>query len=286
MTWHPAMEKEPEFQRSTGSIAVAKKEKKMKGNFKRAMPLALGFLMVFFLVTASVATAKKPSDAAAKKTSKTELADEAVMARFGANFTAIKAESISKSPIAGVYEIVANRGSLVLYYAPGPNLVLFGDLLGKDMKSLTAEKRNSIQQAKYREIPLDKAIKIGSGKHIVIEFTDPDCPYCRKASEYFKDKDVTKYVFLRPIVQLHPKAEEKSKYILGSSNPVKAYYDVMGGKMDALPDQSVPPEVMAKLAAQADVANRLGVSGTPMFWVDGKYVAGANFAAIDAILKK
>ena len=27
---------------------------------------------------------------------------------------------------------------------------------------------------------LDKALKIGTGKTTIIEFTDPDCPYCRQ----------------------------------------------------------------------------------------------------------
>jgi thiol:disulfide interchange protein DsbC len=34
-------------------------------------------------------------------------------------------------------------------------------------------------------LDLDKALRIGTGKTTVIEFTDPDCPYCRKAYQYF-----------------------------------------------------------------------------------------------------
>lgn len=248
-------------------------------------------VVVVCLCFAITAVAAKPKAKARKKpatpvAAPQVLSDADIMKKIQNNFKGIVPESTSKSPVPGVYEVVANKGSLVLYYSPEANMIFFGDLIRSDMKSLTAERKSAIQQAKFKDINLDSAIKIGNGKHQVIEFTDPDCPYCRKAAEYFKDKDITKYVFLRPILQLHPRAEEKSKYILAAEDPVKAYYEVMGGKQDSIPDQNVSATVMERLAAHADEANRLGVTGTPMFYIDGQYVPGANFAAIDALLKK
>jgi len=47
------------------------------------------------------------------------------------------------------------------------------------------------------DLDLSKALVIGNGPKTVIEFTDPDCPFCRKAASYFANRtDVTKYVFL------------------------------------------------------------------------------------------
>jgi thiol:disulfide interchange protein DsbC len=202
--------------------------------------------------------------------------------------TTISVEAVEKTPIEGIYEIVANKGSVVFYYAPKSELIIFGEIYDKNKKSLTQEKRDQLQASKLTEIPLDKAIKIGTGKNKVIEFTDPDCPYCRQAAEYFKNKNVTKYVYLIPIVQLHPKAEEKAKYILAAEDKVKAYYEVMSGAKDKddLSSQKISKEVNDMYQAQQSIGNKIGITGTPAFWINGKYVPGANIKMFDTLLVK
>ncbi len=200
----------------------------------------------------------------------------------------INVEAVEKSPIEGIYEIVANKGSIVFYYAPKSELIIFGEIYDKNKKSLTQEKRDQLQAKKITDIPLDKAIKIGTGKNKVIEFTDPDCPYCRQAAEYFKNKNVTKYVYLIPIVQLHPKAEEKAKYILAAEDKVKAYYEVMSGAKDKddLSSQKISKDVNDMYQAQQSIGNKIGITGTPAFWINGKYVPGANIKMFDTLLVK
>ena len=200
----------------------------------------------------------------------------------------INVEAVEKSPIEGIYEIVANKGSIVFYYAPKSELIIFGEIYDKNKKSLTQEKRDQLQSNKLTDIPLDKAIKIGTGKNKVIEFTDPDCPYCRQAAEYFKNKNVTKYVYLIPITQLHPKAEEKAKYILAAEDKVKAYYEVMSGAKDKddLSSQKISKEVNDMYQAQQSIGNKIGITGTPAFWINGKYVPGANIKMFDTLLVK
>jgi thiol:disulfide interchange protein DsbC len=200
----------------------------------------------------------------------------------------INVEDVEKSPIEGIYEIVANKGSIVFYYAPKSELIIFGEIYDKNKKSLTQEKRDQLQAKKITDIPLDKAIKIGTGKNKVIEFTDPDCPYCRQAAEYFKNKNVTKYVYLIPITQLHPKAEEKAKYILAAEDKVKAYYEVMSGAKDKddLSSQKISKEVNDMYQAQQSIGNKIGITGTPAFWINGKYVPGANIKMFDTLLVK
>jgi thiol:disulfide interchange protein DsbC len=200
----------------------------------------------------------------------------------------INVEDVEKSPIEGIYEIVANKGSIVFYYAPKSELIIFGEIYDKNKKSLTQEKRDQLQTNKLTDIPLDKAIKIGTGKNKVIEFTDPDCPYCRQAAEYFKNKNVTKYVYLIPIVQLHPKAEEKAKYILAAEDKVKAYYEVMSGAKDKddLSGQKISKDVNDMYQAQQSIGNKIGITGTPAFWINGKYVPGANIKMFDTLLVK
>jgi thiol:disulfide interchange protein DsbC len=200
----------------------------------------------------------------------------------------INVEAVEKSPIEGIYEIVANKGSIVFYYAPKSELIIFGEIYDKNKKSLTQEKRDQLQAKKITDIPLDKAIKIGTGKNKVIEFTDPDCPYCRQAAEYFKNKNVTKYVYLIPITQLHPKAEEKAKYILAAEDKVKAYYEVMSGAKDKddLSSQKISQDVNDMYQAQQSIGNKIGITGTPAFWINGKYVPGANIKMFDTLLEK
>jgi thiol:disulfide interchange protein DsbC len=200
----------------------------------------------------------------------------------------INVEAVEKSPIEGIYEIVANKGSIVFYYAPKSELIIFGEIYDKNKKSLTQEKRDQLQAQKLTDIPLDKAIKIGTGKNKVIEFTDPDCPYCRQAAEYFKNKNVTKYVYLIPITQLHPKAEEKAKYILAAEDKVKAYYEVMSGAKDKddLSSQKISKDVNDIYQAQQSIGNKIGITGTPAFWINGKYVPGANIKMFDTLLVK
>ena len=202
--------------------------------------------------------------------------------------TLINVEAVEKTPLEGIYEIVANKGSIIFYYAPKSELIIFGEIYDKNKKSLTQEKRDQLQAKKITDIPLDKAIKIGTGKNKVIEFTDPDCPYCRQAAEYFKNKNVTKYVYLIPITQLHPKAEEKAKYILAAEDKVKAYYEVMSGAKDKddLSSQKISKDVNDMYQAQQSIGNKIGITGTPAFWINGKYVPGANIKMFDTLLVK
>jgi thiol:disulfide interchange protein DsbC len=202
--------------------------------------------------------------------------------------TSINVEAVEKTPIEGIYEIVANKGSIIFYYAPKSGLIIFGEIYDKNKKSLTQERHDQIQAGKIKDIPLDKAIIIGTGKNKVIEFSDPDCPYCRKAALYFKDKNVTKYVYLIPIAQLHPKSEEKAKYILTAADRAKAYYEVMSGAKDKddLSNQKVSKEVNDLYQFQQNIGSSIGITGTPVFWINGKYVPGANIKMFDELLEK
>lgn len=216
-----------------------------------------------------------------------ESAQQAIAAKVK-TMTSIDVESVEKTPIDGIYEVVANKGNIIFYYAPKNELILFGEIYDKNKKSLTQEKRDQIQAGKINDIPLDKAVIIGTGKNKVIEFSDPDCPYCRKAALYFKDKNVTKYVYLIPIPQLHPKAEEKAKYILAAADRAKAYYEVMSGAKDKddLSNQKVSKEANDLYQSQQSIGSRVGINGTPVFWINGKYVPGANMKMFDTLLEK
>ena len=152
---------------------------------------------------------------------------------FRKTFPDIPLESITPTDIPGLYEIVS--GGRIIYYAPGPEQLIVGEILTKERKSLTQARNNELLVKNFKDLPLEKAVKIGSGPHTVIEITDPDCPFCRKASAFFATrKDVTRYVFFYPIAQLHPKAEPKVRYVLCAKDQAKAYEEAMTGKLDEM----------------------------------------------------
>lgn len=203
-------------------------------------------------------------------------------------FPQIKIDSVTESDIKGVYEIVA--GQDIFYFYPEKDLLVVGEIRTLTGQNLTGDKKSALK-AKLQEkalenlkdLPLDKAVKVGNGPKKVIEFTDPDCPYCRRASEALKGRtDITRYVFLTPMA--HPNAITKVYYILSSKNQEKAYHEMMEGKpVPAAAEYS--KEVKAQAAEYMDLARALGINGTPTFFINGQQVVGADMDKINGLLQ-
>ncbi|HIJ86818.1 MAG TPA: thioredoxin fold domain-containing protein [Desulfuromonadales bacterium] len=141
-----------------------------------------------------------------------------------------------------------------------------------------------ISQAVAAGIDTSKSITIGSGAKIVFEFTDPDCPFCRKASQYFDGRtDVTRHIFFYPL-RNHPRAKEKARFILSMPDKAKAYHDVMSGRMDAAPPLATTPEGIKLQEEQLEIAKRYKVDSTPTFMINGRIIAGFDQKKIDEAL--
>jgi len=203
-------------------------------------------------------------------------------AALRAAFPQVPFDSMAPSEIPGLYEVVS--GQNIFYYYPEKDLIITGEIVGKDLKSRTAAKRGALAAELVKTLPLEKAVKVGDGKTRVIEFTDPDCPYCRKASEFFtKRTDVTRYVFFAPLA--HPGAITKIEYILGAENKAAAYDAMMLG--EEIPAGAPKPSEAAKALAQEhlNLARKVGVQGTPTFFIKGEQVVGADVPKIEQLLK-
>lgn len=196
-------------------------------------------------------------------------------------FPQVSIDEVTASPLKGLYEVIS--GNRVLYFSPEKNLLLVGEVYTSEGKSLTKERIGKIMAQKVKDLPLDKAVKIGKGEKIVIEVTDPDCPFCRKASHFFAARtDVTRYVFFLPLA-MHPEAPNKVRYILSSADQAKAYEEVMTGKFDTTP---LPPfKDNGLLEIHQKVVEHLGVTGTPNFWINDNYVSGADLATLTKLLQ-
>jgi thiol:disulfide interchange protein DsbC len=141
-----------------------------------------------------------------------------------------------------------------------------------------------ISPAAAAEIDFSKAITIGSGPKTVVEFTDPDCPFCRKASKYFEGRsDVTRHVFFFPLAR-HPRAKEKAQFVLSMPDKAKAYHDVMSGQMDTIPLLATNPEGVRLQEQQVEIAKKLKVNSTPTFMINGRIIEGFVLKKIEDAL--
>jgi len=98
--------------------------------------------------------------------------------------------------------------------------------------------------------------------------------------------DVTRYIFFKPL-DIHPDAVKKVTYILAAPDTEKALFEVYSGQLDsnrAVLDKKYDDK--GRLQAQRAVADKLQVSGTPSFWVNGKFVSGANVPLIEKYIGK
>ena len=134
--------------------------------------------------------------------------------------------------------------------------------------------------------PIDTArsITIGNGSKTVFEFTDPDCPFCRKASKYFETRsDVTRHIFFYPLPR-HPRAKEKARFILSMPDKARAYHDVMSGKMDAAPQLASTPEGAKLQEDQLEIAKKNKIDSTPTFIINGRIIVGFDQKKIEEAL--
>jgi len=135
------------------------------------------------------------------------------------------------------------------------------------------------------DIPLDRAIRIGSGDTAVIEFSDPDCRFSRRMVRYWDLRhDVSRYVFLVALKN-HPEAPKKARYILCAPDREAAYRAVYAGGFD-FGEQELdrPCDDHGLLRLHRELADRLGVTGTPTYVIRGVKIDGANVKEIERLL--
>lgn len=142
------------------------------------------------------------------------------------------------------------------------------------------------KSADAASLDFGKSITIGNGPKTVVEFTDPDCPFCRKASKYFEGRsDVTRQVFFYPLPR-HTRAKEKVRFILSMPDKAKAYKDVMSGRMDASPPLASTPDGIKLQEEQLEIAKKYKVDSTPTFLINGRIIEGFDLKKIEEALGK
>jgi thiol:disulfide interchange protein DsbC len=189
-----------------------------------------------------------------------------------ARYPGIPVESVTKTPLPGIYEVYAN--GTVLYTDEKVNYVIAEGRLvdAKTRTDLTAERLRKLQAIPFDSLPLNQSFKVvrGNGKRKVAYFADPNCGYCKKfEQELLNAKDVTIHVFLYPV--LSADSVDKARSVWCSKDRAKVWTDWMV--------KGVPPSAPGNCDAPVDknvqYGQQKGISGTPtLIFADGSRVPG------------
>ncbi|MDR2875895.1 MAG: DsbC family protein [Methylobacillus sp.] len=203
-------------------------------------------------------------------------ADEASLKKaFETAYPKFTVKSVTKTPYAGLYEIVV--GGQIVYTDEKLNFLLVeGSLIDtKSKRNITQERIADLTRVNFSALPFDKAIKVvkGNGSRKLVVFSDPDCPYCKQLEqkELVNVTDVTIYTFLYPIPQLHPNAADKARAIWCAPDKTKAWLDWMvRGQLAKGAECDSPVDELMNLGDQ------LGIDSTPtLIFENGRRALGA-----------
>ncbi len=187
-------------------------------------------------------------------------------------FPKFQVDTVTRTPFAGLFEVV--MGGEVIYTDGKAEFMMGGtlyDLRTMPMRNMTQDTTQKIV-SKALAASHDSAIKMvrGNGKRVLYTFEDPNCGYCRELyKELGKMTDITVYTFLLPV--LSPDSTDKSRAIWCARDRGKAWEQMM--LKGALTEASKPCDT--PLAKTAEIAQRLGIRGTPaIFLVNGQQLGG------------
>jgi thiol:disulfide interchange protein DsbC len=239
------------------------------------LALSLGAML------STAATAQQPGDDAALLAE----AAKAAEAQLHQTFTNLQFDDFAPAPIKGpLYQAIA--GGKVIYYAPQSEHILFAAVYDKNGVNLTALAQDAAVRRKLGSVDPSKALIIGPATApTVIEFTDPDCPYCRALEKFWavkeaEGKPVRRLVYF--VSGIHPEAAAKAEHILCATDKQATFKAIYAGA--APKSLSKCATGRAKVEQDAEIVRKVGVSGTPTLIVDGKLVSGFQQGELEAFL--
>jgi thiol:disulfide interchange protein DsbC len=193
-------------------------------------------------------------------------------------------DSVSKTPIAGLYEV--RMGSMVLYTDPKGDYVLEGTLIdARANVNLTKASINAnLPKFNFPKLPFDDAVvwKNGDGSRQLAVFSDPNCGYCKRLEvDLQKLKDVTVYTFIIPV--LGPDSVAKSKNIWCAEDKTTAWLNWMLKAQEPTPAKDGCDA--SAIERNTALSRKYAVGGTPaIVFADNLRVDGAM--ALEGIEKR
>jgi len=205
---------------------------------------------------------------------KEDPAAAAIKATLKERYPAITIVDIQPSDVTGIYEVFT--GSVIVYTDRTADHLFTGKLYEtRSRRDLSDERIDVYNKVDFDSLPFDRAIKIvkGNGSRRLAIFEDPDCPYCQKLETELKDvTDLTIYVFLYPIDDLHPQAHEHAKAIWCSSDRAAAWTGWVADRKP-LTEATCSDDPIPELRK---LATTLRVAATPtLFTENGHRTSGA-----------
>lgn len=247
------------------------------------------FLAAFGALSTLPAQAEEPAKPEAGKLEAAQPAvspvEAAIRKALQERYPNIPLKTVSPSPVPGLYEVVV--GGQVVYVDEKADYLLPGPLVDTRSKAnLTKQRLEDMNKVDFSSLPLDKAIAIthGKGERKLAVFTDPDCPFCKQLEKELALLDnVTVYVFMYPLAELHPQAPAHAKAIWCSADRSRSWQDyLLEGKAPSAAGTCDNPveDILA-------LGQKLNVNGTPaLIFANGKRKEGALPAAqIEDLLK-
>lgn len=160
-----------------------------------------------------------------------------------------------------------------------------------------------VQQLDFSKLTFVKGDK--NSKNIIVDASDFQCPFCRKAHSYLSDKlknikDYAVYMMHVPL-SIHDKAVLYAKIFEAGAKLGKDFSDELySGKYDKMKDEEIvsafeklsgnpakfkeylgSKEVEERVKNSESYASSLGINSTPVLFFNGKKVEGFNTQLID-----
>lgn len=193
---------------------------------------------------------------------------------LSARFPTIKIDAVEPSPVPGLYQVIA--GNQVVYVdASGDHMIVGSMMDTRTKQNLSDQAIDAAHSIDFNSLPFGEAIKIvkGNGSRKVALFADPDCPYCQRLEQDMRSMtDITVYLFLFPIEQLHPHAMADAKAIWCSPDRASAWTNWMLDNTPIPGGGSCANDPIPRIAA---LARSLRINATPtMFLQNGRRIGG------------
>lgn len=246
------------------------------------MPRAAELVATALLAVATPALAQNEPQPSALET-----AAQDAQRQLRQTFTNLQFEDFGPAPVKGpIYQAIA--GGRVIYFAPESEHLLFAAIYDKNGVNVTALAQDASARKRLGAVNPADALVIGpTGAPKVIEFTDPDCPYCQALERFWtakaaEGKPVQRLVYF--VSGIHPDAAAKAEHIFCSDDQTATFKAIYAGAR---------PAVLAKcragaekVARDAETVRKMGISGTPTLFVDGKLISGFQQAELEAFLEQ
>ncbi len=186
---------------------------------------------------------------------------------------------VEPSAVPGIYEVFT--GGTIVYTDRTADHLFVGRLIEtQSNRDLSAERLDFYNGIDFQKLPFDRAIKVvkGNGSRKLAIFEDPNCPYCQRLEKELSTMtDLTVYVFLYPLEEVHPGATVRAHAIWCSPDRSAAWTDWMVNRKAPLggPCSSDP------ISRNEALGETLRINTTPtLFLPNGHRIPGLPSLAV------